>query len=513
MDPIQEHIDTTRRLARSLDKNDIYEWLVTHGYFPESYVVPPCFRVVKRPSKKLYWKVVAKKKLGSVFTPDICDVLTVQFPKTELTDRTFGILDPHIHNDIVYHISTNWLKLMSVMFHKDNRVASYSFPVPIDAKTPGRLGKLRSGRMIYEFIGMVDDDLASIAYQYSHITTTDIKSFYPSLYTHSIAWAIHGKKFIQSGHRRHDFKLVGNRLDKLFHKGNGDCTNGIPIGPVVSDLVAELVAAAVDRELSAAIAKSDLDVRVVRFKDDYRILSKSAEDGKRTVKYLQYSLLTYNLELNESKTEVSTLPNGLFRKWSSLYHAVNPSKRRRYNWKQFIELYLSVIEIDSQCPGTGVIDRFLADICYKDGQLRVGVYLGNLAKVISMLIMLGSRRCKAFPKIVAILEAVLLSPFGLQHEKMILDYMIEYLNSLRAEERRNRYPIAWISYFLVSNGHKAKVPFSATFEDPIVRSIYNNRGDVFKHRKDFKLFEGCRSIAKKVKMHEHLEIFDPPRIV
>jgi hypothetical protein len=129
-----------------------------------------------------------------------------------------------------------------------------------------------------------------------------------------------------------------------------------------------------------------------------------------------------------------------------------------------------------------------------------------------MLIMLGSLRAKAFPKIVAILESILRSPLGLLHEQMILDYMIAYLDSLRGEERRNRYLIAWVSYFLVSNGHKSKVSFRAIFKDPIVKSIYHNRGDVFNHRKDFKLFEGCRSVAKKVTMHEHLEIFEPPRI-
>jgi len=512
MNPIQEHIATTKVLARNLNKNDIYEWLIVHGYFPESYVIPPCFRVVKKPRKKQYWSVTTRRGRTS-YQPDICDVLTIQFPKTELTDRTFGIIDPYIHNDIAYHISTNWLKIVGVLFHKDNKVASYSFPVPIDSKNQGRLGILRSGRMIYEFLSMIDDDLASEAYKYSHITKTDIKSFYPSLYTHSIAWAIHGKKYIQSGTRRHDYNLVGNRLDKLFHKGNGDCTNGIPIGPVVSDLAAEIVAAAIDRDLSVSISKAQLDVQVVRFKDDYRIFSKSAADAKRAIKLLQEALLNYHLELNDSKTDISVLPNGLFRRWSSMYHSVNPYKRKKYSWKQFRELYLSVLEIDTECPGTGVIDRFLADICLKDGNPKVSVGLDNLQKVISMLIMLGSRRTKAFPKIVAILEAILKSPFGILHEELILIYMIDYLDSLRAEERRNRYPIIWVSYFLVSNGHKAKVPFRAVFKDPIIKSIYNNRGHVFKSKTDFKLFEGCRSVAKRVTMNDHLEIFNPPKTI
>jgi hypothetical protein len=43
-----------------------------------------------------------------------------------------------------------------------------------------------------------------------------------------------------------DFILAGNRLDKLFQNVNDGCTNGIPIGPAFSDLVAERVLAGVD---------------------------------------------------------------------------------------------------------------------------------------------------------------------------------------------------------------------------------------------------------------------------
>ncbi len=48
------------------------------------------------------------------------------------------------------------------MIPVDSSVTSYSFPVPIDAKNPGRLGYLRSGRLIYEFIEMTDDDLGKL---------------------------------------------------------------------------------------------------------------------------------------------------------------------------------------------------------------------------------------------------------------------------------------------------------------------------------------------------------------
>ncbi len=508
--PLAEHRKLTRKLARSLKKTDVYYWLCDSGYFPESYVLPPCFKMAKRPIKpKVYYKV--KSKCGQ-YTVDRTECINVHFPKTEYTDRNFGLIDPRIHNDIAYHISRNWLKVIEALIPKGSQVASYTFPIPIDSRNRGRVGYLRGGRMIYEFISMTDKDLASIAYKYSHIVKADIKRFYPSIYTHSIPWAIHGKKFIRKPANRYNCRLLGNRLDKLFQNANDGCTNGIPIGPVVSDIVAEIVASAVDVVFTKRVKADGIVCDVVRFKDDYRILAKSKSDAKRLIKILQSALKEYHLELSDEKTTISVLPDGLFRKWVSRYHSIHPRKKARYSWEEFRELYLSVIQIDKECPGTGVIDRFLSDLVSKTGNLKVGVSEFNLQKVISMLLMLGTLRIKSFPYIVAILESVLKSSFGVIHQQQIVEYMEEYLKTLSEEEERNKYLISWISCFLVSNNLHKLLSFKPAYKDPITRSIFNNRGNIFNHCKEYKLFVGCRAIAKKITMLEYLDVFDPPKI-
>jgi hypothetical protein len=280
---IRDRCRQTRSLALRLGSQQVYDWLVTDGYFPEPYVLPPCF-VVKKHAKfgKPYFRHTASK-----FKPKLTEYQQVHFPRTNYTDRTFGIIDPEIHSDIAFTIAENWEALMEVLFHKDNKVATYSFPVPLNAKQPGSLGTLRVGRMIYEFIEMAENDLAAVAFRFKFLVRTDVKNFYPSVYTHSIPWAIHGKKFIRKASERHNFLRFGNRLDKLFQNANDGCTNGLPIGPVVSDLMGEVVLSGVDRFLSKQI---DPDILVVRFKDDYRILSKTKEKGISAVKSLQSAL-------------------------------------------------------------------------------------------------------------------------------------------------------------------------------------------------------------------------------
>lgn len=503
---MQTHRNDTRRLAKDLKWEQVYHWLIEHGYFPENYVLPPCFRVSKHPDRPRRFARATKQKF-SLVPKETCNV---HFPKTDLTDRTFGIIDPDLHNDIAYHIARNWQTVVDCMIPNDSRVSCYSFPVPVDSKHPGRVGQLRSGRMIYEFIWMTEEDLASSAYRYTHLVRADIKSFYPSIYTHSIAWAIHGKPYIRKANNRWDYTLLGNRLDRLFQYSNDQKTSGIPIGPAVSDIVAEIIAAAVDRTLTESVRKKKLNCEMTRFKDDYRILVRGESAGRSVIKLLQTALKEFDLELAENKTSIHELPEGLFRPWVSLYHSAYPRKRRRLIWKEFRELYLAVLRIDKRHPGTGVIDRFLADIVSKSGRLRVRLSPQTLLKAMSMLIMLGNRRSKAFPKILAIIESVLRSPFGQQHTDDILSYIDFHLEALSEDEERNAYLISWLAYFVVSNDLKKHLNFKPAYKNPITRSVYNNRGNVFRDSSHFKVFEGCRTVAKKGSMLEHLDVFNPP---
>jgi Reverse transcriptase (RNA-dependent DNA polymerase) len=498
----RKHFKATATLARALDPAAIYDWLVTKGYFPEPYVLPPCFTVTKHPK---YGKVYFPHTKSN-YKPRVTEYQQVHFPKTDYTDRTFGVIDPELNSDIAFTIANSWAEVVETIFHKDNKVCCYSFPIPLDAKSPGSIGGLRSGRMIYEFIEMAENDLAAVAHRFKYLVKADVKNFYPSVYTHSIPWAIHGKAFIRQPANRNDFTYFGNRLDKLFQNSNDGCTNGVAIGPAVSDLAAEIVLSAVDRVLSNALGR---DVLVLRFKDDYRILAKSEEAGLSAIKALQAALKDYRLELSDEKTQFHKLPNGIFREWVSQYHAANRSPKAYYNFRRFKETYLSVVNIDRANPGCGVIDRFLADLVTKKYRLRVQLDKKSLPKVLSLLLMLGSLRTKAFPKILATIEAILRSPFGMKHAKSIAEHLDDYLLQLTKKESENRYLIAWICYFLHANDLEGHLTKKHNFKDPIVRAAYTSRFTLFGGCKDFKVFQGVKTASKKLSLLQHLDVFKP----
>lgn len=497
-----KHFRRTARLARALSPKSIYTWLVTIGYYPEPYVLPPCFVVSKHPTFGRKYFVHRARK----FSPTVTQLKEMQFPKNEFSDKPFGIMAPEHYSDIAFYIARNWKTITSCLFNSRNKVCSYSFPIPVDVRTPGRLGKLRSGRMIYEFIEMAENDLSSLAYGFKYILKTDIKNFYASIYTHSIAWAVHGKRRIRRGNERNNYKLVGNRLDKLFQGANDGCTNGIPIGPAVSDLVAELILSAVDTDFSKKIGD---DVLAVRFKDDYRILAKSEESGRKAIKQLQSSLREFKLELNEDKTTISTLPDGLFRPWVSEYHAANPNPTQFYSFKRFKEVYLSVVAIDKRHPNTGVIDRFLSDIVTKRHQVRVQLNRRSLPKVISLLLMLAQLRIKAFPRVLAIIEAILKTPLARSQTAVIVEHLKGYLQVLRQRESENAYLLTWLCYFLRANDLDRFLTRRYHFRNDIVRSVITSRGALFKSSSDFTIFTGVKTISKKVSMLRHLDVFHP----
>lgn len=504
--PIIKHREATLKLANSLNSFDIYLWLLKNGYYPEPYVLPPCFHVLEHPKeKKPYFPIENDYKK---FSTQRSECVSAHFPKSDLADRNFGIIHPYIHHDIVFHMTENWESIVNAMIPNDSNVTSYSFPIPLNSQEEGRLGKLYSGRMIYQFLTMAEHNLVSVAHNYKYIVKADIKNFYPSIYTHSIAWALHGKDFIRQNNNIRHFKYLGNRLDKLFQSANDGRTNGIPVGPIVSDIIAEIIASAVDLALTKLIKDKQILCEAVRFKDDYRILVKSESDAKIVIKMLQAALKDFNLELNEDKTNFTLLPNGLFRPWRSKYHAAYPYKIDIFDWRQFQELYLSVVDINRTCPGTGVIDRFLSDIVSREGFLKLKFHETTMKKVISMLFMIPHLHIKAFPKILAIIESIMNSPYCGDNIELITAFVKENLETLIQDEARNRYLISWVYYFVISNDLNDIIK-KVVFNDPITKSVCLNENHIFSDCADFVLFEDCNKASKRLTMIKYLDIFNP----
>lgn len=142
----------------------------------------------------------------------------------------------------------------------------------------------------------------------------DINRFYPSIYTHSIPWAIEGKDVVKQAKATNTLNTIwSDRLDTCVRNINDQQTVGIPIGPDTSLLLAECILAAVDHELIAAIPS----LRGIRFIDDYEFVVNQRSEAEQVISTLQSILSKYELALNPTKTEIIELPHPIEPLWTS----------------------------------------------------------------------------------------------------------------------------------------------------------------------------------------------------
>lgn len=505
----EKHFKETKRLLKKVDKDIISKWLLEQGYYPEQYVVPPTFRVKTFDLEAKPFYKVTSSGTTQKFDPDKFEPVTVSYPKTQLTDRDFGIIHPKIYHDIVWYLNNEWKSIVDHLFHKDIKIFSYSFPIPITNKSEGELGPLRAGRMIYEFIEMAEKDLVAEAHNYKFLLRTDIKNFYPSIYTHSIAWALHTKKTIRTKGNRADFsKFLGLKLDRLFQYANDGCTNGIPIGPAISDLISEIILAAVDKEFSKELSITGIDFLGVRFKDDYRFLCNSKEDAQKIIKTLQIKMKEFNLTLNDSKSNVTELPEGLFREWPAEYSKNSLRYRNKIRYKHFADTMLMTLKIDKQYQDTGVIDKFLSELTSKKYKLKLKLNEKYSQKAFSLLLLLKERRSKSFPHVLGIIEKIIEEN---KSNPDILDYIKNSIqrifNKKLANEADNLYDLIWLTYFIKSLD-LFKITFPRKLKSELTNSLKTNSFTLFKPLPPgIKLFHTIKKPSKNLALLEHLDLF------
>jgi len=505
----KKHNTETKRLLRKVSTDSIAKWLLEEGFYPEQYVIPPCFQIKKFDLQVNPYYLVDTSGAQPKFDPGKSDLINVSFPKSKLTDRTFSIINPKLYHDLVWYIINEWNLVIKTLFKPQNKIYSYSFPIPVSKNNEGVLGHLRAGRMIYEYLEMAENDLVAEAYNYKFILKTDIKNFYPSIYTHSIAWAIHTKELIRKKGNRTDYSnFLGLKLDRLIQNANDGCTNGIAIGPAISDLISEIVLSAVDTECSKIIDDKEIDFLGVRFKDDYRFLCQSKQDATFIIKTLQRQMALFNLTLNESKSQIDELPEGLFREWTAEFQPFSLRYRKKISYKRFENSLRGTLKVDKKFEGTGVVDRFLSELTTNEKKLKFDFKDKDLLKAISLLLLLKERRNKSFPQILGIIEKIIEENKGKVRTIAKIKTIIENLLDEKIKNiEDNQYDLIWLIYF-VKSLNLFPVDYPTTFKSPLISSLKSNRLDFFKPIPiEMKLFETIKKPGMNKDLLTHLALF------
>ncbi|MGD9542365.1 RNA-directed DNA polymerase, partial [Methylocystis sp.] len=134
------------------------------------------------------------------------------------------------------------------------------------------------------------------------ILKADIAQCFPSIYTHSIAWAAHGIEQSKNDTDRASTSNYFNALDFFVRNGQRGNTRAVLVGPDAYRLIAEFVLAKIDQELNSLVGNRI--VGAARHVDDYYIGLRNEHDAQAVLSTLREILANYELNLNDQKTKI-----------------------------------------------------------------------------------------------------------------------------------------------------------------------------------------------------------------
>lgn len=171
----------------------------------------------------------------------------------------------------------------------------------------------------------------------------DISKFYPTIYTHSVAWALLGKDkakqyfkqkdnldtLIASGDTNAELYKYAESVDMAIRACQERQSIGIPIGPDTSHIIAEIVACRIDEILKARF--SSIGLKACRYYDDYYLYVSSKDEADKVLKGLQLILSEFQLEINEAKVKIREFPFAFEDEFTTSLHSFDFKKTNQTN--------------------------------------------------------------------------------------------------------------------------------------------------------------------------------------
>ena len=205
--------------------------------------------------------------------------------------RPTVIVNPHQYYFLAKQISESWAEIEH--FYKKS---SLSKSTPQAISDGNRSISIMATRALPEL-----KLLLSTGYKY--VLITDIAQFFPSIYTHSIDWALYGKDKVKQSLRKNGEAVpdLGRKLDEYSRYLQANQTIGLPIGPDTSHILAEIIGVAMD---SALLANQKKNLVGFRYVDDYVFYFDTIEDAEQCLAKLTQVLFTFELNINATKTKI-----------------------------------------------------------------------------------------------------------------------------------------------------------------------------------------------------------------
>jgi hypothetical protein len=277
--------------------------------------------------------------------------------------RPFKLIHPALYVHLVSKITEedNWRLIQErfALFQANDKMLNAGIP-----REAGEDSASDTAEAVKGWWNDVEQQSLIKALEFKYLFATDISNFYPSIYTHSVSWAIHTKPVAKEQRNRNQMSLIGVAIDKtLQHMQNGQ-TNGIPQGSVLMDFIAELILGYADSELTLKLDTLGIeDYYIIRYRDDFRVFTNSKEDSETIARQITLTLQDLGLQLNASKTSISE---------DIIISSIKEDKRvalsifGKSQWEATIQKsLLKLVMFSRKHPNSGQIDKQLARLSKK----------------------------------------------------------------------------------------------------------------------------------------------------
>ena len=281
-------------MTKLLSKEDLLDGLLKHNYFPSQHdhkeELPPIFNTNKLdatiaaslskidPSKE-------RKKSGY-------DAMPYARSRHPNVPRIMNVPHPVPYSRLCLAIANYWEEKLRERCMSNHSILAFE--------------KQDDGRIVVQTYDHTDDDGERetrnplVKFGRAYRVETDIASFFPSVYSHSIPWALVGHS--EAKKKRDKKNLWYNKLDAYVRSCQRNETKGIATGPATSTVIAELLLCRIDEKLS------ERGFQFERYIDDYTCFAESRDKADSFLTCLSEELHSFGLLLNFNKTSVIELP-------------------------------------------------------------------------------------------------------------------------------------------------------------------------------------------------------------
>lgn len=298
------------------------ESLLSKGYFPSQ--LPPAFSTQQLAphlaALQLAWSVNQPKAKAPACKPELFSVARAGHQR-----RMTSLTNPVPQTFLATFVAKHWSD-----FLKHYRKSRMSASRPRFLRDGGRAACIPSMQRLHE-----RTILESAGFRY--MLRTDVSRFFPTVYTHSVPWALHTKSLAKRN-RGITPKYFGNLIDQALRQGQDEQTMGLPIGPDTSHVIAESISTAVDLLLKSSLKSWPAGFRYV---DDYFFFFPTVAEAEAALASLSRALKEFELQINFEKTKISLVSEIIDDFWTHQLRSFvvdKGSRRQRSDIHHFFEL-------------------------------------------------------------------------------------------------------------------------------------------------------------------------------